>query len=372
MTPAGEAPHAALFDHIPALVGRLGWTPLGAWPTPVERWRAGGVPLWIKREDLSAPGYAGNKIRPLEIVFGQALRSGRRRVFATGAYGSNHALATVVQAPRAGLEAGAILWPQPATATARANLCATLSSGASLRFIRSVTQLPAAIAWRRLAHGATDWVMPPGAATPLGALGHASAALELAAQLAAAGEPTPRTIALPCGSTCTTVGLLVGVAVARAVGLWPASRPLPVVHAVRVTPWPVTSPLRIARMAVRTLRLLAELGGPRLRPRVGQVLARLVVARGYLGRGYGRPTEAGLDAVLDAGSRGLRLDTTYSAKAAAYLADHLERLPRPIVFWSTKSSVPLPAADPAAVAAAPAAVRRWLAAPRIVRGVALS
>jgi hypothetical protein len=53
------------------------------------------------------------------------------------------------------------------------------------------------------------------------------------------------------GSTCTTAGLLAGLQLARAIGVW--RWPVPIVHGVRVTPWPVTSRLRTADLARRTL-----------------------------------------------------------------------------------------------------------------------
>lgn len=350
---------AALLDALPALARRLPHAPLGRWPSPLEAASIYGREVWLKREDLSAEGYAGNKIRPLEVVFGAALAAGKRRVWATGAYGSNHALATAVQAPRVGLTAAALLWPQPPSATAQANLVATVSTGAAVEFLPSVAALPLVASLKALADPA-DLVMPPGAATPLGALGHASAALELAAQAAALGED-PAAIVLPCGSTCTAVGLLVGTELARALGVGFARR-LPHLHAVRVTPWPVTSALRIARMAVATARLLAELGGPRLGLTVRAALARLTVDGRYLGAGYGRSTPDGVQAITDLAGVGLLLDPTYSGKAAAYLEDHLGTLPGPAVFWATKSALPLPPSDLAAVARLPRHVRAWLVA----------
>src|SRR5258706_10347077 len=112
------------------------WVTLGDWPTPVEpldrvaaaHGLAAGT-LWVKREDISAKGYGGNKIRTLEAMFGQAVAQGATPIYATGAYGSNHALATVLHAARAQLEAGVLLFPQPVTKTALANLVATLSLG---------------------------------------------------------------------------------------------------------------------------------------------------------------------------------------------------------------------------------------------------
>jgi len=350
----------ALPELLPALVDRLPRVALGAWPTPLEPARAAGVPIWIKREDLSAEHYGGNKIRPLELVFGAALAAGKRRIWATGAYGSNHALATLIHAPRHGLAAGAILWPQAPSATAAANLEAMLASGCELQLLRSIAAFPLAAGLRRLV-GRDDWVMPPGAATPLGALGHAGAAVELAAQLAEHGERPPRTIVLASGSTCTAVGMLVGTALAAHLGLAPPT-PLPQIHAVRVTPWPVTSAGRIIRLAQRTGDLLAALGGPRLALDTAGLRARLTIVPGYLGHGYGRVTASGLEALFTFAPRGPHLDTTYTAKVAAYVLDRAHTLTPPIVFWSSKSSRPLPPRRLEAIAAAPEQVRAWLAA----------
>src|SRR5581483_6446701 len=82
----------------------------------------GGGELWQKRDDRTSPIYGGNKVRTLEPLFGDALASGATRVYATGAYGSNHAAAMMMHAPRVGLATGVILYPQPASASARDNL----------------------------------------------------------------------------------------------------------------------------------------------------------------------------------------------------------------------------------------------------------
>jgi 1-aminocyclopropane-1-carboxylate deaminase/D-cysteine desulfhydrase-like pyridoxal-dependent ACC family enzyme len=370
----------ALGELVPRL--RLPRFPLGSWPSPLDRVMIGGHSFLAKREDLSAPGYAGNKIRPLERVFGHALETGATTVWATGAYGSNHALATTVHAPAASLRASAILWPQPRSITARANLRATVATAAELAFCGHIAAMPLIALAKARAPDAL--VMPPGAATPRFALGHAAGALELALQVAGAGLPTPRTLVLPVGSTCTTVGLLVGCALATHLKLWAAA---PHIVAVRVTPWPVTSPWRILRMACTAADALARLGGPRLDLTPASLSQRLTVIGDALGRGYGHPTEAAwragaalLDAqttvtrldpggATDAPSEApppLRTDTTYAGKAAGWLLDHLPALTRrgEVVFWMTKSAHPLPGPDLAREAALPPLIRRWLAWPR--------
>src|SRR6185437_10616632 len=91
-----------------------------------------GGEIWVKREDRSSPVYGGNKVRTLEAVLGRAQAARARTIWATGAYGSNHAVATVLHARAAAMDAGVIMFPQPASDPARANLDAMIASRASL------------------------------------------------------------------------------------------------------------------------------------------------------------------------------------------------------------------------------------------------
>ncbi|MGF1465843.1 MAG: 1-aminocyclopropane-1-carboxylate deaminase/D-cysteine desulfhydrase [Sandaracinaceae bacterium] len=356
----------ALFQAWPSLRGAVPWVPLGRFPTPVTPLDGvaaslgrPGAALYAKRDDLSSPVYGGNKVRTLEALFGRALAAGARRIVATGAYGSNHAAATALHAPRAGLEAGAMLWPQAFSAAAEENLRVVISHVAWLRSLPHWSVFPFALAARRRA--GSDHVMVPGGAVPAGGLGYVSAGLELAHQVRAGALPAPATLVLAVGSTCTTAGLLVGLEAAAELGLLPQP---PRVLAVRVTPWPITASWRIVSLGVRIAELLASLtGDPRLafdRRRLG---ARLTVDGRYLGPGYGAPTDAGRAAIQRFLANGaFRLDTTYSAKAAAALCDRIEAgLDRgPVLYWATKSTAPLPAPSREAWKDGPRRMVRWL------------
>ncbi|HSK00025.1 MAG TPA: pyridoxal-phosphate dependent enzyme [Kofleriaceae bacterium] len=344
----------ALARHLPRLAARIPWLPLGDWPTPLERLELAGGAVWIKREGASSPRYGGNKVRTLEPWLGHARQAGAHRIWAIGAFGSNHTIATALHAP-AGLEVGAIVFPQPASPWAIENCGALLAAGASIVRLHNVVELPfAALRVARRDRGAI--LMPPGGATPIGTFGPAAAVFELAEQLAAGAAPPPRRIVLPVGSTCTTAGLVVGLLLAHAAGIW--RWPLPLVHAVRVTRCPVTSALVVGELAARTLARAAALGGPRVASSRGELLARFVVDRREIGAGYGRVTPRARAAI--AAWTGPRLDGVYSGKAAAALL----RLHRaglgPLLFWATKSEVELPPPPMDRLRAAPAALVRWL------------
>jgi D-cysteine desulfhydrase len=344
----------ALARHLPRLAARIPWVPLGDWPTPLERAELDGRAVWVKREGASSPRYGGNKIRTLEPWFGHAREVGAHRIWALGAYGSNHVIATALHAP-AGLEVGAILFPQPASEWAIENCGAVVGAGIPIVRLRSVVELPLA-ALRVARRDRGSLVMAPGGATPTGTFGALAAAFELAEQLAAGAAPPPRRIVLPVGSTCTTAGLLAGLLLAHAAGVW--RWPLPIVHGVRVTPWPVTSRLVVVELAHRTLARAAELGGPRVAFTRAELRRRLVIDGRELGPGYGRLTPRASAAL--AAFPGPRLDGVYSAKAAAALVRLHRAGVEPLLFWATKSEAVLPPPPLDRLRAAPAQIVGWL------------
>lgn len=363
----------ALLQLFPALARGHAFAALGQFPTPVEpleRLVPGSDPrsaTFVKRDDLSADVYGGNKVRTLEVFFGQALRDGVRDVFSTGAFGSNHALATVLHAPRVGLRPGALLFPQPWSETAAANLRITSVCAQPFRPLAHWSLLPYGM-WRlareqQRAHRST-LIMPPGGATPLGALGYVSAALELAAQIERGELPAPAEVVVGVGSTCTSAGLLVGLALAARLGVgWRGNARARLVS-VRVTPWPVTSAYRIVGLAARTARLLAALThDPRFAFTRAELGVGLELDGARIGPGYGKPSRSGLDAIARLEPfASLALDTTYASKSAAGLLARVAAAPDVVrVFWSTKSSAELPSVSDAQLSTVVPAVRRWLA-----------
>ncbi|MBX3460622.1 MAG: pyridoxal-phosphate dependent enzyme [Planctomycetes bacterium] len=324
---------------------------LGDYPTAMEHLPALGD-VWLKREDASSAIYGGNKIRTLETLLGDALAKGTRRVWTLGAFGSNQALALILHAESLHMQPAAVLFPQRATPTAAENLRATLSHGRAI-CLRSIATFPAHW-WRLKRNHPREYLITPGGAVPLGALGHVGAALEIAEQVGRGDMPPPAHIILAIGSTCTTAGLLAGIALARKIEAWPWD--LPTIHAVRVTPWPVTSRAMILRLARATAREIPARGGPA----VEIMPSMLRLHTRYFGWGYARITRAGIQAAEKFRVLGAPpLDTTYAAKSGAMLLDFAD-LPGPKLFWCTKSSAPLPPDDPEKLAGVPAFIKRWL------------
>jgi hypothetical protein len=255
-------------------------------------------------------------------------------------------VATLLHARRAGFRAAAALFPQPFSQTAVDNLRVSLARADAIIDLPHWSSLPRAL---RRQGGVARPAPAPGA------------------------MPRPDEIVLAIGSTCSTAGLLVGLRLAARLGLGAgqgrkamarasARREPPWLVAVRVTPWPLTSALRVLWLARRvTTWLFARTRDPLFDIPRRELASRLEIDGSQLGSGYAEPTRAGLDAMAAWSCFPFALDTTYSAKAAAALLARLKRgPPRVRLFWCTKSSAPLPRVPASELALAPERMLRWI------------
>jgi 1-aminocyclopropane-1-carboxylate deaminase/D-cysteine desulfhydrase-like pyridoxal-dependent ACC family enzyme len=298
----------------------LGPRSLAQWPTPLEEAPAlaaatGVDRLWIKREDAAG----GSKTRGLEFLLADAPPG---TVFVTiGGTGSTHCLATALHAARAGGRAIVAQFPQPHTPDAAHVAAATLAHADAVFRSRSTAGFPAALwsAWHRAGQLGTRRWIPGGGAHPRAVVGHVLAGLELPERLS---DP-PDAIVVPLGSTGTAAGLSLAMS---ALG-WPTR-----VIAVRVAPVMVANRWRAARLAGQARRVLSRV--------IGVPPPQAIIVINGLGQGYGHPTDAG-ERARELGLRhGLPLDSTYSAKAFAALAEVSRRGFRRVVFWHTFARPP--------------------------------
>jgi D-cysteine desulfhydrase len=288
--------------------------------TPVESWRLGDASLLVKRDDLTTPTLGGNKARALQLLLAGA---GPDDVLLTvGSTGSTHALAVAHFGARLGARTRVVTWPQEEHDVSRAT-ADRLRALAEVTSARSPVTAMVRAGLMRLA-SRTRWV-PAGGSSPLGVLGHADAAVELADQLERDGTPPPETIVVPLGTGGTAAGLLVGLALAglrtRVVG-------------VRVVPRLVANRTRVLRLARRAAALFARRAGVTA-PTIGD--DQFDVEHAHFGGAYARETPAARasGAILrDAG--GPLVEGTYSGKALAAALEHARRAPADqVLFWLT-------------------------------------
>lgn len=328
-----------LFARFPELRERLSYVPLSNGPTPVSRLNrlekaAGIAETWIKNDGLYGTLYGGNKPRKLEFVLADALRRGAKTIITAGSLGTNHGLATAIYGRELGLRVVILLtYEQPDEGVAR-RLCQMREAGAELHYTRSIPWTAFAApyhAFRYRSGSHIPYFIPPGASTPLGALGYVAAALEMAEQVRQGKLPEPETIVAPLGSGGTVAGLALGL---RLTGL--RSK----LVAVAVTRAPTAWELMSRALANSAGRLLNRRG---IREKVPVVKPHDIrVVRSWLGPGYGQPSPDGEEAKrLLLETEAIRADSVYTAKTVAALIALQRRaeLPGPVLYWHTYNAI---------------------------------
>jgi D-cysteine desulfhydrase len=294
-------------------------------PTPLHRLHAleavlGSGPILLKRDDLVGFGLAGNKARPLEFLLGDALSSGADVLVTGGAPGSNFIGAAALAARVGGLQCE-LLVAGPVPQRLPVTLELARQCGAELSFVEVPREDLDRVIVDRAAElgrlGASAYAVVRGGANPVGALGFAMAAAELADQLPPLDLADP-TVVLPTGSGASLAGLIAGRAAIGAtwqvVGV-SVSRPLTAITA------------DVHALAAGCAALLDA-------PAPGRDGVRIVDATGL---GFGRLTHRDVRRVRVAlHAEGVLFDATYGAKALGVLVDLVDAgEQRPIVLWHT-------------------------------------
>jgi D-cysteine desulfhydrase len=280
-------------------------------PTPL--WRHDrldqlvGAEVWVKRDDLTASGAAGNKIRKLEYLAADALKGRATTLITCGGQQSNHARATAIVAAELGLRAVLLLrtadpsTPPPAVG----NLMLDYLVGAEVRFItpaqyRERDALMAELARELGARGERPYVIPEGGSNGLGSLGYVDAMAEIRQQLDAGlgGGPAPFDVVVhACGSGGTAAGTTLG-ALRHGVAS--------VTHAVAVCDDRAYFEAVVARIIDETAKLDPSL----------ERSARPVIHDQWKGPAYGLSSPEQAAFIVEVARKtGLLLDPVYTGKA---------------------------------------------------------
>ena len=194
-------------------------------PTPIQKRRRLdeilGVDLWIKRDDATGGAEAGNKIRKLEWLLGDALSRRADTIVTCGGLQSNHARATALICASLGIACVLFLRVQDPSRTSLprdGNVLLDRLAGAEIRLIshedyarRGAVMESAA---SQLAEGGKrPYVVPEGGSNGLGALGYVECMRETAGQMdrGLAGGKAPFDVVVhACGSGGTAAGVALG------------------------------------------------------------------------------------------------------------------------------------------------------------------
>lgn len=282
-------------------------------PTPIEAMprlsaMLGGPNLFIKRDDCTGLAGGGNKTRKLEFLVGEALREKADMLVTQGAVQSNHVRQTAAAACRVGMKCHVLLERRvpgrDASYEQTGNVLLDNLFGATHEFRPAGLDMNAEaqeVTDRLRSEGHRPYFIPGGGSNPVGALGYANCAQEIADQLRASGQGMDWLV-MATGSTGTQAGLVAGF---HAIGY-----DLPVMGVS------VRQPRERQMNAVHALtqKTLEKLGA-------GSIgLSKILVDDGYVGEGYGIPAESTFEAIrLIARQEGILLDPVYSAKGLAGL-----------------------------------------------------
>ncbi len=282
-------------------------------PTPLEEMprlsaALDGPKFWIKRDDCSGLATGGNKTRKLEFLLADALQQGADMLVTQGAVQSNHVRQTAAAACKFGLDCHALLErrvpDRAADYETTGNVLFDRIFGTTIEFRPPGLDMNAearAVTEKFAANGRKPYFIPGGGSNEIGALGYVSCAYEMLAQFDAQGLDVGW-IVLASGSAGTQAGLLAGLHAAGSdipvMGIsvrQPRERQIAAVH----------------KLAAATAAQLTD---------TPLSLEKTLIDDGYVGAGYGLPTEGTIAAInLIARKEGVLLDPVYSAKGLAGL-----------------------------------------------------
>ncbi len=297
---------------------------LAVLPTPIHdavrlREALGGASkcprILIKRDDLTALGLGGNKARKLEYLVADARAQGATTLITTGAVQSNHARMTAAAACVAGMRCVLVLTTTTDEPAMAGNLLLDRLYGASVRLVPSVDPMLAVgqdeavvadVVAAEKAEGRHSYVIPIGGSSGIGVFGYVGGTAELVEQLDEM-RVSPTCLYFASGSRGTQAGLTLGAK------LCAASYAVTGVAVSAGEPEKIERAKRIANEAATRLGLPERIDLP-----------DLVTDQGYIGDGYGIPTEAGLEAIrVLARTEAILLDPCYTSKGMAALIQHV-------------------------------------------------
>jgi L-cysteate sulfo-lyase len=289
-------------------------------PTPLEHLKRlseelGGPEIWIKRDDCTGLSTGGNKTRKLEFLMAEAQIQGADTVMTQGAVQSNHVRQTSAFAAKLGMKCHVLLEDRTGYTddnyNHNGNVFIDLLHGATYEKRGPGLDMNAemeVVADKLRDAGSNVYTIVGGGSNATGALGYVDCAFELLHQ-ANDKDLVLDHIVHATGSTGTQAGLIVGLKAMN------ANIPL---LGISVRAPKETQEENVYKLAVETASKLGCDG----------VVNRddIVANSDYVGKGYGFPTEAGIEAIkMFAELEGILLDPVYSSKGAAGLIDLIRK-----------------------------------------------
>lgn len=282
-------------------------------PTPLHHFehlgRHLGLDLRVKREDLTDLAFGGDKPRKLSFELAAALEAGADTLVTCGAAQSNHARLTTAAARRLGMDAVVVLSDDERRAF-QGNLLTVHLMGARVVVVDTTDHwdlqeaVDAEMEAIRSA-GGSPYFIPISGTTDLASLAGVEMAIEICEQLDHA-RVAPAALYMPFGTGGGFAGMLLGL---REMGF---EYPVIGISVNRA----IGECLELLDGHWRGICSMLDLDPDRDR-------GRFEIHDEFVGRGYGDPTEACLEAISTvAETEGVLLDPVYSGKTFAGLLSH--------------------------------------------------
>jgi D-cysteine desulfhydrase len=269
-----------------------------------------GVEVHAKRDDLLEGCLGGNKTRKLDFSIAKAISQGADALITCGAIQSNHCRLTLAWAIRENLECHLILEERVKDTYdpkgSGNNFLFNLLQANSVKVVPGGSDVHGEmerLSEKLIAQGKRPFLIPGGAADPVGALGYAACAQEITGQLLESGQSFSHLVCAS-GSGGTQAGLLAGFAA--------TNTPIKVIGVNVRRPDRKTQEDLILGLTRDTLSLLGFKG--EFDP------SQVHCDERFLGLGYSRPSETTLEAVrLLARTEAILVDPVYTGKSLAGL-----------------------------------------------------
>ena len=325
-------------NRIEELLENIPRADIGFFPTPLQKLdnmsEKYEVDLLIKRDDLSGPGFGGNKVRKLEFIIAEALERNSDYIITYGGFQSNHCRQLTASCKKYGLEPILYLVSEKEPEEYRANLHLDKIMDAEINFVgEELGDMEKAMekALRKgkerveklEEEGFECYDCPPGGFDRNGTLGFIRAFGELIEQ-ARRREMEIDYIVHANGTGGTYTGLMMGKKILDL--------------DLNIIPFCVSSPSPDfeSKVSLMSEKVIEKLDGqvPAIEPEEVEVDAD------HYGPGYDVPFEGSIRATKElARKEGIILGPAYTAKAMAGILDYIEegRIEEDssVLFWHT-------------------------------------
>jgi len=311
---------------------------IGFFPTPLQKLenlsKKYGIELYMKRDDLTGPGFGGNKIRKLEFLIGDALVKRADYIITYGAIQTNHGRETVSACRICGLKPILYLVVQEEPKEYMGNLLLDKIMDSEIHYVipkPGMSGYEACVASSEKAKvrirelesdGHICYDCPVGGFTPVGCLGFVCGFIELMEQLEEK-DVVPDYIVHATGSGGTLAGLLAGKILLES--------------DVKILSFSVDKePPDKGEIISKNVSEIGEL----LRANIPECKDEINIDSNYYGEGYEIPSSESTAAIKElAREEGVILDPVYTAKAMSGLLDYIKagKISKgsKVVFWHT-------------------------------------